>query len=179
MKESVISEKEFEVLRALEENHQPNQRLIAARAGISLGLTNLIIKRLASKGYLKLKQLTPKRTKYLLTPKGLAEKARKSYHFTIRTIETLRQMKQQIQEILLNEYQKGERRFIIYGKGELATLIEISLRDLSLKNTSFFYLSELSEVKNMEGIILLADDKLTNQPFPASERCINIMTALH
>ncbi len=46
------------------------QRNLAKKLGIALGLTNLYLKRLARKGYIKLKTVPPKRIKYYLTLKG-------------------------------------------------------------------------------------------------------------
>ena len=45
-----ISEKEFAVIREISINRFPNQRTIATKTGFSLGLTNLIIKKLVKTG---------------------------------------------------------------------------------------------------------------------------------
>jgi DNA-binding MarR family transcriptional regulator len=134
-----ISDKEFAVIREISNNHRPNQRIIAQKVGISLGLTNLIIKRLITKGYIKIKEVPPKTIQYMLTPKGFAEKARKSYFYTLRTIETMRTIKENIQEIIIKEYEQGGRDFIIYGKGELASFTEIALRDLNLNDIKYTF----------------------------------------
>ena len=83
---SKVSEKEFAVINEISNNHLPDQRTIADRAGISLGMTNLIIKRLIGKGYIKAKQLDKRKIQYLITPKGFSEKANKSYNFALKTI---------------------------------------------------------------------------------------------
>jgi len=161
MKNSTISEKEFEVIRCIGENNHFNQRLIAQHAGISLGLTNLLINRLVKKGHLKLRQLTPKKIQYILTPKGMTEKVRKSYHFTMRTIDTLRAMKRRTQELVMEEYRRGVRSFAIYGKGELANLVEIAIRDLSLEDISFSILHNIDDINDNNMTILAAEDNQT------------------
>jgi len=158
MKESTISEKEYEVIRCINKEENFNQRLIADRTGISLGLTNLIIKRLVKKGYLKLKQLTPKKIQYLLTPKGMTEKIKKSYSFTKRTIDTLRDMKQRIQEIILKEYNKGIKKFVICGKGELVNLVEIAIRDLAFNDISYYLVSTLDDIKDNNCAIIVSEE---------------------
>jgi len=132
-----MDEKEFAVIREISNNHQPSQRLVAKKVGISLGLTNLIIKRLVKKGYLKVSQLNARKIQYILTPQGFAEKTKKSYLYTLKTIATLRNLKQKIQEIILNEYKNGKRKFAIQGNNELATLVEISLRNLNLQGLEY------------------------------------------
>ena len=189
MEKSTMSEKEFEVIRCIGENNHFNQRLIAQQAGISLGLTNLLIKQLVKKGYLKLRQLTSKKIQYILTPKGMTEKLKKSYYFTLRAMNTLRGMKQRIQELLMREYAKGTRNFVIYGKGELATLVEIALRDLSLEDISFCLLANLNDTQNnlpQTSIIIIAEES-SNTLNPAqrirnglqqNQQIINIMEVL-
>ncbi len=133
-----MNEKEFAIIREIaNNNNRSNQRLIAKKVGISLGLTNMIIKRLIKKGYLKVSQLNPRKIQYILTPEGFAEKTRRSYHYTLRTIKTLRNMQNKIQEIILSEYNSGKRKFAIQGDNDLAVLVEISLRSLNLENLEF------------------------------------------
>jgi|SRR3989339_531075 len=126
-----ISEKEFAIIREISSSHLPDQRTIANRTGISLGLTNLIIKRLITKGYIKAKQLNRKKIQYMLTPKGFSEKAKKSYNFTLKTIALLRFVQEHIQKLLENEDKNGTREFIIQGSNELADITESLLRNLN------------------------------------------------
>ncbi len=129
--------KEFKVIVEIGCNHTPSQRLIAKRVGISLGLTNIIIKRLIGKGYVRIFQVPPNRFKYMLTPKGFAEKARKSYAFALRTIELLRIVKTNIQEVILKMYHHGYRDFRVSGTGEILALTEMVFRELELKDIKF------------------------------------------
>jgi DNA-binding MarR family transcriptional regulator len=132
-----INEKEFAVISEISNNHRPSQRIIAKRVGISLGLTNLIIKRLIKKGYIKIKEVPPRTVQYMLTPKGFAEKAKKSYDFTLRTIKSIANIRENIQEIILEEYRKGARDFAIFGNDELAIITEIAFQNLRLNDLKF------------------------------------------
>jgi DNA-binding MarR family transcriptional regulator len=129
-----VTDKEFAVIREISNNHRPTQRHIAKKVGISLGLTNLIIKRLIKKGYLKIKTVPPRTIEYMLTPKGFTEKAKKSYHFTLRTINLIKTIKENIQKIIEEEYKKGAREFTISGNGELTTIAQIAFETLELKD---------------------------------------------
>lgn len=125
-----ITEKELAVIREISNNHLSDQRTIAIRAGISLGLANLIIKRLISKGYVKARQLDKKKIQYMLTPQGFAEKAKKSYSFTRRTIGLFKTTKGMLRDLILSECAKGADRFIIEGNTDLADLAESAFRAL-------------------------------------------------
>jgi len=175
VKNARISEKEFEVIKSLEGLGNYNQRAIARYADISLGLTNLIIKRLIKKGYLKVRQLTPMKIQYILTPKGMVEKARKSYSFTRRTINTLREMKQRIQETVLKEYNKGARKFAIQGKSELANLAEIAIRDMGLVDITCALDTDLEKAD----IVIFAEENMTSDhKAVGNDRYINILEIL-
>ncbi len=130
MKGSETTEKEFRIINEIDKDLNITQRQISRKSGMSLGITNIIIKRLIKRGYIKIKQLNKKRVQYLLTPKGFAGKARQSYHYTLKTIETFKTMKIKLQNYIFQEYKNGQRKFVIYGDSELANLIELSIRDL-------------------------------------------------
>ena len=68
--------RDLEILAELARGDQITQRHLAARLGIALGLTNLYLKRLARKGFIKITSIPPRRARYLLTPKGIAQKTR-------------------------------------------------------------------------------------------------------
>ncbi len=126
-----INEKEFAVIREISNNHLPAQRTIASNTGMSLGLTNLIIKRLINKGYVKAKQLDKKKIQYMLTPKGFSEKAQKSYNFTLKTINLLQSARERIQELLVKKSKEGCDNFVIRGSGDIIDIIELAFKKLS------------------------------------------------
>ncbi len=55
------SQKEFKLLSEIERGGDVTQRTLAKTIGLALGLTNLYLKRLARKGYIKIKGLLPNR----------------------------------------------------------------------------------------------------------------------
>ena len=75
---------DIRTLRILEkvedENHQ-SQRAIARELNVSFGLVNSFIKRLATKGYVKIATTPKNRIKYIVTPTGLSEKTRLTYNY--------------------------------------------------------------------------------------------------
>jgi len=157
-----ISEKEFAVIREISNNHLPDQRAIAARTGISLGLTNLIIKRLINKGYIKAKQLNRKKIQYILTPKGFGEKAQKSYFFTLRTISVLKTTKEKLQQLINEEKAKGATGFEIIGNNALADLAEIAFNNLALVKPFFSRTITENEDPNIAILLVRNGDNKTS-----------------
>ncbi|TMA57306.1 MAG: winged helix-turn-helix transcriptional regulator, partial [Deltaproteobacteria bacterium] len=71
-------ERNLEILTAIGEGRPLTQRALAQRLGVAVGLTNLYLKRLATKGLIKISEFprkphARKRLRYILTPKGLLE----------------------------------------------------------------------------------------------------------
>ena len=72
---------EYVVLDYLKNNYQTSQREIAENTGLSVGTVNLLIKKMAKKGFIKLERINGRTLRYILTPKGMAEKARLTYAY--------------------------------------------------------------------------------------------------
>lgn len=99
-------ELQLSVLRMLEQNPQLTQRQMSAGLGISLGKTHYIVKSLIDVGLVKLDNFQRSDNKwgyaYLLTPKGIKEKAAITVRFLARKQDEFRRLEREI-EILKSE----------------------------------------------------------------------------
>ena len=109
------------------------QRALADRLGIALGLVNAYIKRLYRKGHIKIKNLPSNRVKYIITPKGFAEKAKLTYSYMNRSIDYFRDVRQKIEQTYATMMASDIRSIVLWGDGEVAELCYISTRGLPLK----------------------------------------------
>ena len=67
-------------------------------------------------------------------------------------------MKEKIQELVLEEYFQGTTQFLIVGNGELADIVEISLRDLNRENLKFKRALKPDETGDMtDGLLLITE----------------------
>ncbi len=156
MDNSEIGEKEFKIITEVGKNGVITQREISQRLGFSLGMTNILLKRLIRKGYIKIGRLNKRKVRYLLTPQGIKQKVRRSYQYLLYTFHSLKEIKSKIQLVLLAEYEKGRRKFIILGDGELAEITEIALRNLGKKDITYSKLSE-EGIDDKDSLLLLTD----------------------
>ena len=103
------------VLRALEANPELSQRQLAAELGVSLGGVNYALKALIERGFVKADNFRKSGNKiaylYVLTPRGVAEKASLATAFLSRKIEEYEVLKQEIEalkgEVVSDESGKG------------------------------------------------------------------------
>jgi EPS-associated MarR family transcriptional regulator len=104
-------ETDLNLLRRIEKNPNYTQRKLSSDMVISLGKVNYCLRRLTEKGWVKVYNFHNSKNKrayvYLLTPKGIEEKARLTYHFLQRKIDEYDQLKKEITH-LKNEFDKGK-----------------------------------------------------------------------
>jgi hypothetical protein len=126
--------RDLRVLEAIAEDQAITQRRLAMRLGIALGLTNLYVHRLARKGYIKCISARSNRLRYLLTPKGAAEKMRLTYEFMQQSLllyrEVRRHLRDRLQPIVVG---RSSLRVAICGTGEAAELAYLSLKELNVE----------------------------------------------
>src|SRR5207247_10362736 len=108
------------------------QRSLATRLGIALGLTNIYLKRLVRKGYIKCVNVQPNRITYLITPRGIAEKVRLTYEFMDYSLHLYGEVRQHLRSVI-QECAAAGRRVAIFGRGEAAELADVSLKDCGLE----------------------------------------------
>ena len=126
------SRRELRILDEIAERSDVTQRSLSRDLGIALGLTNLYLKRLIYKGYVKASSVAPNRVQYLLTPRGIGEKTRLTYEYVSFSLylygETRRKLRQALEPLLAGNHTK----LAIYGTGEAAELAYLTLKELGL-----------------------------------------------
>jgi len=93
----------YSLLKILSEEPQLPQRTLAQKLGISLGKVNFCLSELAAKGWIKVQRFQNSQNKvayaYLLTPRGLEQKARLTMHFLKSKMEEYERLKAEIAEL--------------------------------------------------------------------------------
>jgi hypothetical protein len=129
--------RDLKLLEAVEQDAHVTQRGLASQLGIALGLANIYLKRLMVKGYIKVSNVQPNRLSYLITPRGVAEKARLTYEFMDYSLHLYREVRQHLR-IVVQECAAADRRVAIYGRGEAAELAYLSLKESGLDPVAVF-----------------------------------------
>lgn len=125
------------LLTELERDGAVTQRSLAIKLGVALGLTNLYVKRLARKGYVKVTTIPSHRIRYLLTPQGFAEKSRLTYLYMQYSLSHYRDMRARLRDTLSRAMGSGVKRVVIFGTSEFAEMAYLSLREMNLTLVGF------------------------------------------
>jgi DNA-binding MarR family transcriptional regulator len=130
-------QRELLLLNELDRDGGATQRTLAAKLGVALGLTNLYLKRLARKGYIKITTIPHNRIRYLLTPRGFTEKSRLTYLYMEYSLSYYRDMRARLKEMMSTFDAPHGQRVLIYGTTELAELAYLSLREMNVDCVGF------------------------------------------
>ena len=94
---------EYRALKILEQQPDLTQRQLSEALGVSLGRTNYLVKSLIDVGWVKLDNFQRSNSKwgyaYLLTPKGMVEKASITARFLIRKQREYNELQQEIAQL--------------------------------------------------------------------------------
>ena len=137
----VAPEHEQHARRILEavEAGEVSQRSLARELGIALGLTNLLVKKLVRRGWVRVIHVKPNRVAYLITPSGIAEKVRMSravldsnVQFYRKTRDRIHQQFSVLSATWPGDGAGGPKRIVFYAAGEVAEIGYICLAETDL-----------------------------------------------
>lgn len=123
----------LKILEKVEQDHLPSQRDLAKELNISLGLVNSFVKRLAKKGYFKITHTPKNRLKYILTPKGVAEKTQLTYEYIQHSYKFYKDARQKLRVLFSELESQGVSRIVFYGASDLAEIAYVSLLETPIK----------------------------------------------
>ncbi len=121
------------ILEEIEKDSSQSQRELARKLHISLGLVNAFVKRLAHKGYFKVTTIPKNRARYILTPKGFAEKTRLTYAFIQHSFHFYKKARGKLKRLFSTLEDGGIQRVVFYGASDLAELAYVSLKETNLE----------------------------------------------
>ena len=121
------------LFEAIEQKRSSSQRDLAKTLGISLGLVNSFMRRLTKKGYFKVTHLPRNRIRYILTPKGAAEKTRLTYAYIKLSCQFYRNARSKIRKHLNNLENRNVKSVAFFGTGDLAEIAYLSLQETELQ----------------------------------------------
>ena len=125
-------QRDLQLLTEIESNEVLTQRGLAKRLGIALGLTNLYLKRLVKKGYVKVVNIQKNRIRYLITPQGIAEKSRLTIEYMQYSLQLYSQARGVLRARFGSLAAQGRKRMVFYGVGEAAELAYLCAREVDL-----------------------------------------------
>jgi DNA-binding MarR family transcriptional regulator len=118
MEPSVEEFRELNLLEHIEENPDITQASLADQLGVAVGTVNWHIKRLVEKGHVKVKRAQRKKLRYIITPSGIALRARLTFQYIEWSLLLYRKTRQRVCELLDELKEAGHNEVKIYVRDQ-------------------------------------------------------------
>ena len=121
------------ILEQIEQDPNSTQATLADRVGVAVGTINWHLKRLIEKGYVKATRLERKKLRYIITPEGIALRARLTMDYIHSSLEMYRLVRERM-KVALREIQKaGYEQVIISGDGDVAEICRLTCLEKNIE----------------------------------------------
>lgn len=133
---SLMSGRELVMLEQIEGDPDVTQATLAAQLGVAVGTINWHIKRLVAKGYLKVKRAQRRKLRYIITPEGLAFRARLTVNYIETSLRLYRKTRQRVFELLEEVQKAGYDCIQIDGEGDIAEICRLTCLEQGIREVS-------------------------------------------
>jgi DNA-binding MarR family transcriptional regulator len=118
--------RELALLESIERDPDVTQASLATQLGVAVGTVNWHIKRLIEKGYVKIKRAERKKLRYIITPEGIALRARLTVDYIEQQFNLYRRTRQRVQQHLEQVRQAGYDHVRLVGEGDVAEICKLT-----------------------------------------------------
>jgi DNA-binding MarR family transcriptional regulator len=118
--------RELILLEEIEHDPDVTQANLAAQLGVAVGTVNWHLKRLVAKGYVKVKRAQRRKLRYIITPEGIAFRARLTINYIETSMRLYRRTRLRVRELLTEVKGAGYDRVIIQGDGDIADICRLT-----------------------------------------------------
>ena len=119
-------DRELLMLEHIANDPDINQATLAEKLDVAVGTVNWHIKRLISKGYVKAKRAQRKKLRYIITPEGIALRAKLTVHYIENQMRLYRETRQNVKKILTDIRAEGYNQVRVIGDSEIADVCQLT-----------------------------------------------------
>jgi len=124
--DSADTDRDLVLLEHLEQNPNATQASLAVQLGVAVGTINWHLKRLIEKGYVKAKRVERRKLSYIVTPEGLALRARLTLDYIQNSFRLYRLVRERSINALEQVEKAGYSRVYLIGDGEVAEICRLT-----------------------------------------------------
>ena len=126
MEPSIETSRDLSLLDNIERAPDITQADLATQLGVAVGTVNWHLKRLISKGYVKVKRAERRKLLYIITPEGLAIRARLTVDYVEQQFNLYRRVRQKVKEYIEQIKKDGFDRIRLVGEGDVADICRLT-----------------------------------------------------
>lgn len=129
--------RDLNLLEQIERDPDITQASLASQLGVAVGTVNWHLKRLVSKGHVKVKRAQRKKLRYIITPSGMALRARLTFEYIDRSFQLYRDTRLMVTELLEDVLEDGYRAIRIEtlrtGPDDILDIIRLSCLEQNIE----------------------------------------------
>ena len=126
METQAESDRELVLLEQIEDDPDVTQASLAALLGVAVGTVNWHLKRMVAKGYVKVKRAQRRKLRYIITPEGIAFRARLTINYIENSLQLYRKTRQRVNDLLNEVILAGHHQVRIEGQGDIADICRLT-----------------------------------------------------
>jgi DNA-binding MarR family transcriptional regulator len=171
---STFNDSELSVLETIRESEigvdRLTQRELARRTGISLGMINALLRRLAERGWVMLTRVSAKTMRYALTPAGVSELTRRTAGYFQRASREAELYRDRLETFALEAKRGGAGTIVLVGTSEIEFLVAYVCERHGLIFVRSADPEKSKSLARKEGVLLLLSESLDAATFESTGR---------
>ncbi len=120
------STRDLVILEKIEQDPDATQASLAAQLGVAVGTINWHLKRLIAKGYVKARRAERRKLRYIITPDGLALRARLTLDYIQSSFQLYRLVRSRVIHALAEMRHSGHAAVRLQGDGDVADVCRLT-----------------------------------------------------
>lgn len=135
MENTNLDSRDMSLLEGIEKDPDVNQSDLADQLGVAVGTVNWHLKRLIEKGAIKVKRASRRKLKYIITPEGIAMRARLTVDFIQQSFQLYRLIRTRAVKVIPEIKQAGFTRVRLQLDGDMADVVRLTCLEHGLELT--------------------------------------------
>jgi len=123
------------ILEQIELEPDASQATLASRLDVAVGTINWHLKRLIEKGYIKVHRLERKKLRYIITPEGIAQRAKLTIDYINHQFSLYRLIRQRMTEAIREVQGNGYQEVRFQGDGDVAEVCRLTCLEQGIEFT--------------------------------------------
>lgn len=133
MNDTPDTNRDLIILEKIEQDPDATQASLAEQLGVAVGTVNWHIKRLVAKGYVKVRRVERRKLRYLITPDGLALRARLTVDYIQNQFQLYRLVRGRMLTVIDEARGQGYSAVRLEGDGDVADVCRLTCLEQGLE----------------------------------------------
>lgn len=130
------TQRDLSLLEHIEIDPDITQASLATYLGVAVGTVNWHLKRLISKGYVKVKRAERRKLRYIITPEGIALRARLTMDYVEYQFRLYHKTREHVKDQLARVRQEGHHTVRVLGEGDVADICRLTCMEQGVTVTT-------------------------------------------